>query len=101
MVMISSRKDWKADPKNTRCYVQFNPLVTASIEALTYRQFDYETLMSYTSQLSRWFHKRLYHNYINAGMLNPYHFLLHHKTRQWLTEQSAHQPGHKISRSNL
>jgi hypothetical protein len=76
MVMISSRKDWRDDPKNTRCYVQFNPLVTASIEALTYRQFDYETLMSYTRQLSRWFHKRLYHNYINAGMLNRYSILL-------------------------
>jgi len=45
-VMISSRRDWKADPKNARCYVQFNPLVTASIEVLTFRQFDYETLMS-------------------------------------------------------
>ena len=43
-VMISNRKDWKADPRNTYCYVQFNPLVTASIEAMTYRQFDYETL---------------------------------------------------------
>jgi hypothetical protein len=75
-VMISSRKEWKADPKNTYCYVQFNPLVTASIEALSYRQFDYETLMSYNYQLSRWFHKRLYHNYINASIMNSYHFLL-------------------------
>jgi hypothetical protein len=75
-VMISSRKDWKADPKNARCYVQFNPLVTASIEALNYRQFDYETLMSYNHQLSRWLHKRLYHNFVNAGMLNSYHVLL-------------------------
>jgi hypothetical protein len=75
-VMISSRREWKADPKNARCYVQFNPLVTASIDALTYRQFDYETLMSYTRQLSRWFHKRLYHNYVNAGMLNSYNILL-------------------------
>jgi len=75
-VMISSRRDWKADPKNARCYVQFNPLVTASIEALTFRQFDYETLMSYSCQLSRWLHKRLYHNYVNAEILNTYHFLL-------------------------
>ena len=75
-MIIASRKDWKADPKNTRCYVQFNPLVTASIEALTYRQFDYETLMSYNYQLSRWLHKRLYHNFLNAGILNTYHILL-------------------------
>jgi hypothetical protein len=32
--------------------------------------------MSYTRQLSRWFHKRLYHNYVNAGMLNSYNILL-------------------------
>ena len=74
--MISSRKDWKIDPKNARCYVQFNPLVTASIEVLTYRQFDYETLMSYNYQLSRWLHKRLYHNFVNAGILNTYHIRL-------------------------
>jgi hypothetical protein len=55
---------------------RLNPLVTASIEALTYRQFDYETLMSYNHQLSRWLHKRLYHNFVNAGMLNTYHILL-------------------------
>jgi stalled ribosome rescue protein Dom34 len=32
--------------------------------------------MSYTRQLSRWFHKRLYHNFVNAGMLNSYNILL-------------------------
>jgi len=75
-VMISNRKDWRADPRNTYCYVQFNPLVTASIEAMTYRQFDYETLMSYEKQLSRWLHKTLYHNYVNASLLNNYNYLL-------------------------
>ncbi|MEE8290460.1 MAG: hypothetical protein V3R80_03175 [Candidatus Tectomicrobia bacterium] len=75
-VMISSWKDWKNDPKNTYCYVQFNPLVTVSIEALTYRQYDYETLMTYNHQLSRWFHKRLYHIFTHAGLLNPYNILM-------------------------
>ena len=75
-VMISSWKDWKNDPKNTYCYVQFNPLVTVSIEALTYRQYDYETLMSYNHQLSRWFHKRFYHRFTNASLLKPYNILL-------------------------
>ena len=49
--------------------------MTASIEALTYRQFDYETLMDYSYQLSRWFHKRLYHNFVNAGLLTSYGLL--------------------------
>ena len=74
-VIISNRKEWNADPKSARCYIQFNPLVTASIEALTYRQFDYETLMGYSYQLSRWFHKRLYHNFVNAGLLTSYGLL--------------------------
>jgi hypothetical protein len=74
-VMISNRKNWRTDPKGARCYVQFNPLVTASIEALNFRQFDYVTSMSCKKMLSRWLLKLLYHNYVNAGMLNTYHFL--------------------------
>ena len=50
--------------------------MTASIEALTYRQCDYETLMAYKYQLSRWFHKRLYHRFTNAGLLDTYNILL-------------------------
>jgi hypothetical protein len=42
-LLLSSKSDWLKNPKETRCYVQFNPLVTASIHRLTYRQFDYLT----------------------------------------------------------
>ena len=72
LLLIVSREEWLKQPKQARCYVQFNPLVTASIDRLTYRQFDYMTYMSYKHRLSRWLHKRLSHNYTQAGLLHPY-----------------------------
>ena len=74
-VIISNRKEWKKDPKNTFCYVQFNPLVTRSLERMSYRQFDYVTHMSYKYQLSRWFHKRLYHRFTQASIFEKYGIL--------------------------
>jgi hypothetical protein len=71
-LVIARRRDWEKDPKNTRCYVQFNPLVTHSINKLAYRQFDYATFMTFKRQLARWFHKRLSHNYTQAEIMHPY-----------------------------
>ena len=72
LLLIVSREGWLKQPRQARCYVQFNPLITASIDRLTYRQFDYLTYMSYKHRLSRWLHKRLSHNYTQAGLLHPY-----------------------------
>ena len=72
ILLISSKVDWLKEPKKARCYVQFNPLVTASINQLSYRQYDYLTYMAYKHRLSRWLHKRLAHNYVQAGILAPY-----------------------------
>jgi hypothetical protein len=72
VLLVASKEDWLKNPKKARCYVQFNPLVTASIDRLTYRQFDYLTYMSYKHRLARWLHKRLAHNYIQAGLMAPY-----------------------------
>jgi hypothetical protein len=47
-------------------------MVSKSINEVTYRQFNYATLMSLPTALSRWFHKRLSHRYINAGIMHPY-----------------------------
>jgi hypothetical protein len=52
------RKDIEADP-SARWVVQFHPLVTRSIDQVTYRQFNYHQLMSHRNQLSRWIHKQL------------------------------------------
>ena len=73
-LVIASRREWEENPKGTYCYVVFNPLVTRSINRLTYRQYDYVTFMRYKHQLSRWFHKRLYHNFTNADLLSHNHY---------------------------
>ena len=71
-LVIVSRREWEKDPKATRCYVQFNPLVTFSINQLAYRQLDYVKFMGFKRQLSRWVHKRLSHNYVQASLTEPY-----------------------------
>lgn len=72
MLALSSRKEWKNDPKKTHCYVQFHPLMTESINCLSYRSVDYKILMNYSRSLSRWLHKLLFHNYVHAADGNSY-----------------------------
>jgi hypothetical protein len=50
----------------------YNP---KSVNELTYRQFNYGVLMSLSSQLARWLHKRLSHNYTNASFMDAYEVL--------------------------
>jgi hypothetical protein len=66
-----SRLRWEEDP-DARWMAHFHPLVTQSISKLSYRQYDYHLMMSHTSQLARWLHKILSHNYLNASLINPY-----------------------------
>jgi len=70
-----NRDEYRADPK-MRWFVRFNSLVTESIKAITYRQYNYHTMMSHRSQLARWLHKRLAHNYRQAHLLHPYQMAL-------------------------
>lgn len=60
------------DPK-AKWFCDFYPLVTYAMECLAYRQYDYERMMGHPSQLARWLHKRLAHNYVQASWQNPYH----------------------------
>jgi hypothetical protein len=53
-----SRNKLADDPK-AKWIVQFHPLVTQAIDALTYRQFNYAQMMSHSIQLARWLHKQL------------------------------------------
>jgi len=75
-LVIAGRDDWQQDPKQTRCYVQFNRLITHSIQKLTYRQFNYETFMRLRHPLSRWLCKRLSHHYTQASLIEPFHIRL-------------------------
>ncbi len=72
VLMIANRREWERNPERTRCYVQFHPLITHSINQLAYRQLDYVKFMKCKRQLARWFHKRLSHNYLQASLIDPY-----------------------------
>ena len=61
---LASRTDWDRDKQ--RAQVEFNSLVTKSIEKRTYRQINYERSMKISSSLARWLHKRMSHNYKQA-----------------------------------
>ncbi len=67
-----TRTDYINDPKSLWC-TKLPALISKSVNELTYRQFNYGTLMSLSSQLARWFHKRLSHQYTQASLIDAYH----------------------------
>lgn len=72
MVGLTTRKDLKLRQGDTKCYVQFNPLVTDSIHNHTFRLYDYKTSMAIKSPLARYIHKRMSHHWSQASSRNPY-----------------------------
>ena len=66
-----SRKKLNEDPR-AKWAVQFHPLVTASIDQVTYRQINYDKLMKHRSQLARWLHKQLVMKFTFADTLKPF-----------------------------
>jgi hypothetical protein len=75
MLAAVSRARLSEDP-SAKWVAHFHPLVTESIDKLSYRQYNYHLMMSHSSQLARWLHKRLSHNYVNASGITPYHLML-------------------------
>jgi acid stress-induced BolA-like protein IbaG/YrbA len=60
------------DDAHAKWVVQFHPLVTQSIDALTYRQFNYHQMMSHNTQLARWLHKQLSLKFTFASLATPF-----------------------------
>lgn len=73
---LQTREDWKDQGNKTRAFVRFNSLVTKSITNRTFRQLNYEKVMSYKNVIARQLHKRMSHHYLQASFTNPYHLLL-------------------------
>lgn len=69
-----TRSDYLDDPK-AMWVARLPALVSKSVNELTYRQFNYGTLMGLDTQLARWLHKRLSHRYVNAGWDRSYDVL--------------------------
>lgn len=55
-----------------RYIVMFHTLVSKSLKDKTYRLYNYQKVMQYKMNLSRWIHKRMAHNYLQAHISNPY-----------------------------
>lgn len=72
-----SRAQLRSDPK-ARWIISFHPLVTGSIDQVTYRQFNYHLMMSHSTQLARWLHKQLVLKFTFAELMKP--FDMHYST---------------------
>ena len=59
------------DPK-AKWAVHFHPFVTDSIDKVTYRQFNYQLMMSHPTQMARWLHKQLVLKYTFAELSKPF-----------------------------
>jgi hypothetical protein len=66
-----SRNKLVEDPQ-AKWVVQFHPLVTQAIDALTYRQFNYAQMMSHRTQLARWLHKQLSLKFTFASLITSF-----------------------------
>jgi hypothetical protein len=73
---LQTREDWKETGQKSKAFVRFNSLVTRSIKHKTFRQLNYEKIMSYKNVIARQLHKRMSHHYTQASFANPYHILL-------------------------
>jgi hypothetical protein len=71
-VGLKTHEDWAGQGEKSRAFVRFNPLVTASIKNKSFRLYNYEASMSYSSVIARQMHKRLAHHYTQASLANPY-----------------------------
>jgi hypothetical protein len=65
------RKEYE-DARDARWAAQFHPLVTQSIDQVTYRQFNYQRLMKCSTQLARWLIGQLVLKYTQAALINSF-----------------------------
>lgn len=86
------RDDLDRDP-NARWYVEFHPFVTASIDKIAYRQFNYHRWMQCRGQLGRWLISQLVLKYTQAAQTT--HFKMKYST---IKRDSGLLDGYKIPR---
>lgn len=66
-----NRADYLSDP-TSKWRVRLPFVYSQAVNSLEFRQFNYEVLMSMSSQLARWLHKLLSRRYTNASITQPY-----------------------------
>lgn len=71
-VAAVSRQTLEEDP-DARWIAQFHPLMARSLDQLTYRQFNYVTMMGLPTQLARWLYRQLSIKFTFASIVgNPF-----------------------------
>lgn len=86
------REDLDRDP-HARWYVEFHPFVTASIDKIAYRQFNYDRWMKGRTQLARWLINQLVLKYTQAALGNS--FVMKYST---IKRDSGLLGGYKLER---
>jgi hypothetical protein len=67
----ATRSTLQDDPE-AKWIVQFHPLVTQAMDALTSRQYNYAQMMGHKNQLSRWLHKLLSTKFVFASITTTF-----------------------------
>ena len=86
------REDLTRNP-NARWYVEFHPFVTASIDKIAYRQFNYHRWMQCRGQLGRWLISQLVLKYTQAALSTS--FIMKYST---IKRDSGLLDGYKLTR---
>lgn len=75
--------------------------ISHAINNLEYRQFNYDRLMGCNEQLSRWIYKRLINRFVQASLMNDYHFMYSDIKRSGLLQQSTEERNRRKVESSL
>lgn len=68
--LLTNRQEYLANGKS-ECALQFNSLITHSIDKLAFRQMNYVLFMNCKHRVTRWIFKELVYNFKNAGIDAP------------------------------
>lgn len=71
LLSLTSADDFKSD-RESKCLVQFNPIVHKSITSLDFKPYNYSVSMSIRSPLARFIYKRMCMFWTQASMAHPY-----------------------------
>ncbi|MDP3362371.1 MAG: hypothetical protein Q8S52_09645 [Methylobacter sp.] len=71
MSLSGFSQEGEVDNPGSKWIAYFHPLIYKAMQAIDYRQFNYQLMMGFKTQIARWLYKRLAHYYTNAGMDSP------------------------------
>lgn len=69
-----NRKDYLANTDMLHA-ARLPLFISQAVNNLEYRQINYNKLMSFENQLTRWIYKRLVNRFKQASLMNTYHFM--------------------------